>query len=49
MKKALCMICKNKVAIDNCGLCGTLVCKDHYKDGLCVDCRRGKTVDEFSQ
>ena len=46
MKRALCLICRENIAIANCSLCGTPVCKEHYINGLCSDCKRGKILDE---
>ncbi len=48
MKKALCMICRKNTAIASCSLCGTLVCKEHYHNGLCSDCKRGKMLNDLS-
>lgn len=35
------------IVVANCSLCGTPVCKVHYQDGLCTDCKRGKIIDEL--
>ena len=43
-----CLICMKKQAIAQCSMCGTPVCNDHYDKGICVDCRRGKVVNELS-
>jgi|ETN01SMinimDraft_4_1059930.scaffolds.fasta_scaffold123516_2 hypothetical protein len=48
MKKTPCLICQKATAINNCNMCGTPVCKEHYINGLCSDCKRGKIINEGS-
>jgi hypothetical protein len=40
--QVICFICKKNVAILRCRICGIPVCKDCQKDGICLNCLRGK-------
>ncbi len=41
--QAICFICKVKVAVVNCKICGIPVCKDCQSGGICLNCLKGKT------
>lgn len=41
-----CDICKQRLAMYSCGLCGANVCEADYdkKTGLCVNCKRKEMI-----
>ncbi len=41
----LCYIC-GRPAVITCKICGRPVCEAHQKEGICINCLKGRVIDK---